>query len=201
MSDIWRPQQLGVISPFAISTIFAAPATGPIFGSFLVKWGSFGWLSWLTMILGGILFVLNLFVNETYVPVILRNKAIKMRHEGLNVVAPIEAMPPTLKNLSQNYVIRLFVMLVQDGALLFLSMYSSICYGLLYACLSAFPTSFQHCRHFEFVSSFLLEECFLQKEWRACALLQYYCLLGCSFLLGQALSSPCTGLCRALQAC
>jgi DHA1 family multidrug resistance protein-like MFS transporter len=155
MSDIWKPQQLGLIAPFAISTIFAAPATGPIFGSFLVKWGSFGWLSWLIMILGGILFVLNLFIKETYVPIILKNKAIKMRREGLNVVAPIEATPPTLQNLTRKYILRPFVMLVQDRALLFLSVYSSICYGLLYACLSAFPTIFQHYRQFEFVSSFL----------------------------------------------
>jgi MFS family permease len=44
------------------------PVLGPIFGGLLGQFASFRWNFWVMMIFGGVCFVANLFVPETYAP-------------------------------------------------------------------------------------------------------------------------------------
>ncbi|ANB11800.1 Tpo3p [Sugiyamaella lignohabitans] len=155
MSDIWGYKTRGFSAAIAVFSIFAAPALGPFIGSLLVEFAGFGYISWLVMMLGAILLVLNMFVKETAAPVIFHRKAIRMRKEGLNARAPIEEVPPTLMNLATKYCIRPFIMLVEDKALAFLCVYAGISYGLLYTILIALPVTFAEYRHFSFIPTYL----------------------------------------------
>ncbi|ANB12007.1 Tpo1p [Sugiyamaella lignohabitans] len=156
MSDVWDYSTRSYAAAAAVFAIFAAPALGPVISSFFIKWVSFGWISWIIIILGGVVLTLDiLFIKETFPPVLLRNKAVKLRKEGHNVCAPLEAIPPTLKNLTTKYAIRPFIMLVEDKALGFLCVYAGISYGLLYTVLAALPVTFSTYRKFSFIPTYL----------------------------------------------
>ncbi|ANB15488.1 Tpo1p [Sugiyamaella lignohabitans] len=155
MSDIWDFRARGYTSATNIIAIYAAPTLGPIIGAVLIDRVDFGWLSWLIMIIGGVLFIMHFFVKESYAPLILRDKAIALRKQGINARAPIEEAPPTLKNVLNLYVLRPLHMLRQDKALLFLCVYSSISYGLLYAFFVAYPRVYSQYRHYGFIQTYL----------------------------------------------
>ncbi|BFZ58060.1 Polyamine transporter 4 [Savitreella phatthalungensis] len=149
-SDMWPPVQRAFVMAFGVSTIFASPALGPIIGSFTAVHLGWRWTSWLVCIFGGLLWLLTIPMKETYVPVLLKRRALKMRKEGHNVIAPLEAHPITLKQVVPKYLIRPFVMLVTEPALLFVSIYTAIGYALLYSFLLAYNFVFQGIRRFSF---------------------------------------------------
>jgi DHA1 family multidrug resistance protein-like MFS transporter len=155
MNDIWNWKSLSYIFSFNLLCIFASPTLGPLIGAFLVQWVNFGWLSWLPLIMSGVALILHIFVKETYPPILLKRKAIRLRSDGKRVQAAIEETPPTLQNMMTKYIIRPFVMLIDDKALLFMCTYSSIAYGLLYAFFVAFPIAFAEYRDFGSVATYI----------------------------------------------
>ena len=154
-TDMWIPTHRAYVIAIGASIIFASTAFGPIVGSYAAVYLGWRWTSWLLCMLGGVLWVATLFMKETYSPVLLRRRAQRMRAEGHFVVAPIESNPITLSQVVSKYLVRPFVMLVTEPALLFVSVYTAIGYALLYAFLLAYNYVFMHIRGFSFTTATL----------------------------------------------
>ena len=74
---------------------FVGPEVGPVMGGFINQYTNWRWSFWVLVIWAGVQWMLILFfVPETYVPVLLRRKAIKLRKEtgDSRWQAPIEKM-------------------------------------------------------------------------------------------------------------
>lgn len=152
MADIWPPDIRGVIFGINAFAIYAAPCFGPLLGSFFMRWVNFGWLSWIILILGGVFTILlHFIVPETYLPIIVKKRAQKLRSEGKNVKAAIEVTPLTLRIVIVKYLYRPFQMCFEDKALWFLCLYTAISYGLVYGFFVAMPIAFGEIRDFDSV--------------------------------------------------
>lgn len=57
------------------------PVYGPIIGGFVFEYLGWRWTNWIVLIIGGAILALMCLVKETYAPVILRNRAAKLRKE------------------------------------------------------------------------------------------------------------------------
>jgi len=89
LADFWESEKRGgAIAIFALAT-FGGPAIGPIVGSFLVKsYLGWRWTQWITLIWACAMFLIILFtLKESYVPLLLSQKAKKMKYGKLYTLA------------------------------------------------------------------------------------------------------------------
>jgi DHA1 family multidrug resistance protein-like MFS transporter len=96
--------------------------------------------------MGALSLVLNiLFLQETYPPVILVNKATELRRRTKNwgIHAKQEEIEIDLKELVEKNFTRPLRMLITEPIVLLLSVYMAFIYGLLYLFLTAYPLVFQ----------------------------------------------------------
>jgi MFS transporter, DHA1 family, multidrug resistance protein len=93
------------------------------------------WTAWITMIAGAFFGLIGLFViPETSAPRILQMKAKRLRHQTKNwaLHARADEHQVTLQTISQVYLVRPFVMIVQEPILALMSVYLSYIYGIIY---------------------------------------------------------------------
>ncbi|KAJ5732329.1 Efflux pump bik6 [Penicillium malachiteum] len=149
LADIWAPQQRGIAIVGYALTLVGGPTIGPIVGGALVSsYLGWRWTEYLTGILmmSQIVFDL-LLIEESYPPVLLKNKARRLRFETKNwaLHAKHEEWDVSFKELSQKYLIRPFQMLATPICL-FMSVYAAFVYGILYANLESFSIEFHEIR-------------------------------------------------------
>ncbi|KIY70945.1 MFS general substrate transporter [Cylindrobasidium torrendii FP15055 ss-10] len=146
ISDIWDARTRG--KALAIFTVapFAGPALGPTVAGFIsVSGASWRWLFWvLTMFAGLCWITIILFVPETYKPILLVQKAKRLRKETGDdrYWAPMERTQKTLAQQVENILARPFKMLVLEPMLLSSTIYMSFIYGVLYLLFEAYPIIF-----------------------------------------------------------
>lgn len=94
-----------------------------------------------------ILFLDALILDESYPPILLVSKARTLRHKTGNwaLHAKHEEWEISAKELGRKYFIRPFQLLCTPICFL-VALYASFVYGILYACLAAFPVEFQETR-------------------------------------------------------
>lgn len=125
--------------------VFIGPLVGPIVGSFI----SFSYLGWrwteyISGIMGGLSIILTCFFQETHHPIILTNKAIELRKRTGNwgIHSPHEEFEVSLREIAEKNVTRPIKMLFTEPIILFITIYNSFIYGLLYLFLTAYPIVF-----------------------------------------------------------
>ncbi|KAI0115701.1 MFS multidrug transporter-like protein [Nemania sp. FL0031] len=147
--DIWRPPQLGAPMVCYGITIAAAPTLGPIIGGAFIADGSgWRWTQYLTGILMAAQFILDaLFLDESHSDIILTRKAQQLRRSTGNWVlhSKWEESSPTFKSLCATYLIRPFQLLL-DPICLFLTIYGSFVYAILYASIESFALEYGQIR-------------------------------------------------------
>ncbi|KAJ5651428.1 major facilitator superfamily domain-containing protein [Penicillium longicatenatum] len=178
LGDIFPPATRGNAMTFVALCITGGPTIGPIIGSALTVNRSLGWrwTEYIEAIIAFFLFtVCALCLPETYAPVLLKQKAQKLRkstgderywhpHEKEkidmhNAVAKHLARPlvyePTLclQEHRVNYV--LDRMLCTEPMVTLLALYASFTYSLIYLTLEVFPIVFNEDRHWSLVTSAL----------------------------------------------
>lgn len=147
---MFGPVDRGIaVAIFAAST-FIGPVAGPIAGGFItMSYLGWRWTEYITAIMafffGSVSF---LVVPETFEPVLLRRKAQRLRHEKRNFAlhAKAEESPTELKDITNNYLLRPILMLVQEPILVLITLYMGLIYGFLYLTFEAYPISFQEQR-------------------------------------------------------
>jgi len=122
------------------------PAIGPLVGGYLANAAGWRWLYWIQLILSGIMWILLTFtVPETYAPAILKKRAQKLRKET-GVASYTTEQELDTRPFGQRlriFLVRPLQLLFLEPIVLFISLYMSVLYGLLYMFFVAFPIVYQ----------------------------------------------------------
>jgi MFS transporter, DHA1 family, multidrug resistance protein len=119
-------------------------------GGFIVdSYLGWRWTAWITLIAAGFFSIVAfLIVPETFGPVILQQRAARLRTETKNWAyhSALDENPPTLKDIVFRYAMRPFQMLILEPILVCITIYLALIYGIMYLLFEAFPYSFQEIR-------------------------------------------------------
>ncbi|KAK4987671.1 hypothetical protein LTR66_007535 [Elasticomyces elasticus] len=142
LSDCWRAEERGrAISVYSLAPLLG-PAIGPIAGGFVTQKTTWRWVFYATTIADACIQVFGLFfLQETYVPKILRQKRDRLRKETGNMDLRTEYDTPdkTFTSVLSTALIRPFRLLGTQPIVQVLAVYIAYVYGLMYLVLSTFP--------------------------------------------------------------
>ncbi|THH05837.1 hypothetical protein EW146_g9793 [Bondarzewia mesenterica] len=146
VSDMFSNAKVG--TPMAIYTIspFLGPELGPLFSGFINQNVDWRWTYYVLLIWIFVQTVaLVLFVPETYIPVILKKKAQKLRKSTGNpkIYAPIERREKSLLHALLVSCYTPFEIIIFERMALLLNIWTSIILGILYLAFQAFPIIFE----------------------------------------------------------
>lgn len=141
LADLWDPiPRSYAICVFAAGG-FAGPVAGPIAGGFITESHlGWRWTSWITLIMAGLFGVIGWFVvPETSAARILQLRAARLRKETGNSQyhAAADANKLTLDRVVHVYLLRPFIMFVQEPILALVTAYMSFLYGIVYLLFEA----------------------------------------------------------------
>ncbi|OKL58891.1 putative transporter [Talaromyces atroroseus] len=151
-SDVFDNRSRGVaITVFSI-TVFMGPFLAPFIGGFIVdSYLGWRWTQYLSGIMAAAGLVLDVFfLNETYPPVVLVEKAAELRRRTRNwgIHAKQEEIEVDFGELISKNFSRPIRILVSEPIVLLLTIYMSFIYGLLYLFMTAYPIVFQEIHGF-----------------------------------------------------
>ncbi|KAL8942855.1 MAG: hypothetical protein Q9211_001218 [Gyalolechia sp. 1 TL-2023] len=152
-SDMFDNKTRGLAITVFSMTVFTGPLLAPFIGGFIIMNPSLGWrwTEYLVAIMGFLAFGLNLiFLEETYPPIVLMDKASTLRRRTLNwgIHAKQEEIEVNFRELVTKNFSRPLRLLVTEPIVLLLSIYMAFIYGLLYLFLTAYPIVFQQTHGF-----------------------------------------------------
>ncbi|KAI0721913.1 MFS transporter [Cerioporus squamosus] len=155
VSDLFDNQT--VATPMAVYTIspFIGPVVGPLIGGFIVQNTDWRWC-YRVLLIWQFVQIILLFtcVPETYVPVILKHKARKLRKvENEKYFAPIEVQEHSLFHMILFSISTPFKLLFFDRMALLLDIWSALLLGILYLAFQAFPIIFEEVHGFNVQST------------------------------------------------
>ncbi|OBT66962.1 hypothetical protein VE03_04212 [Pseudogymnoascus sp. 23342-1-I1] len=139
--DLQAPMMVFTASPFI------GPVLGPLLGGFINQYTHWRWTYYVLLIWNFVLWVLIfLFVPETYHPVLLRNKARKIRADtgDERYKAPMELSTKTIPHEIRISLYRPFQLLALEFMVLNLCVFSGFLLGILYLFFGAFPLVFRN---------------------------------------------------------
>ncbi|KAL1306912.1 hypothetical protein AAFC00_005555 [Neodothiora populina] len=146
-ADMFDNRTRGIaITVFSIA-VFSGPLLAPFIGGFIdMSYLGWRWTEYITAIMAFTGLGLSLiFLEETYPPVVLVNKASELRRRTKNwgIHAKQEEIEIDLRELLEKNLSRPMRMLFKEPIVLALSIYMSFIYGLLYLFLTFYPIVFQ----------------------------------------------------------
>ena len=146
-SDMFDNRTRGLAITVFSMTVFTGPLLAPFIGGFItISYLGWRWTEYLTGIMGAVAFLLDLlFLEETYPPVVLVDKAVELRRRTKNwgIHARQEEIEVDFRELVSKNFSRPLRILVSEPIVLLLSIYMAFIYGLLYLFLTAYPIVFQ----------------------------------------------------------
>ncbi|KAE8421128.1 major facilitator superfamily domain-containing protein [Aspergillus pseudocaelatus] len=146
LADLWKNEERGVPMAAFSASPFLGPAIGPLAGGYLADAAGWRWLYWLMLILAFVSWVMITFtVPETYAPTILKRRAKKLRktQNDPKYVTETELDSRPLSEKLRIFFFRPFQLLFLEPIVLFISIYMSVLYGLLYMFFVAYPIVYQ----------------------------------------------------------
>ncbi|KAK3073346.1 hypothetical protein LTR53_005142 [Teratosphaeriaceae sp. CCFEE 6253] len=150
LADIWGPLERAYAICVFAANAFSGPVAGPIVGGFVVEsYLGWRWTQWITLILAGLFGGVGLLIiPETSAARILQIRAKRMRKEtgDLAFHAKADENRITARTILTVYLVRPFVMLVQEPILAFVTAYMSYLYGVLYLLFEAYPIEYHENR-------------------------------------------------------
>lgn len=151
-SDMFDNRTRGLAITVFSMTVFTGPNLAPFIGGFIVMNPNMGWrwTEYIVALMGFLAFGLDLiFLEETYPPVVLVEKAAELRRRTKNwgIHAKQEEIEVDFRELVTKNFSRPLRLLVTEPIVLLLSIYMAFIYGLLYLFLTAYPIVFQKVHH------------------------------------------------------
>ena len=152
-TDMFDNKTRGLAITVFSMTVFTGPLMAPFIGGFIIENPNLGWrwTEYLVTILGGVAFILDLvFLEETYPPVVLVEKAEELRRRTKNwgIHAKQEEIEIDFRELVSKNLSRPFRLLIGEPIVLAISIYMAFIYGLLYLSLTSYTIVFQGVHHF-----------------------------------------------------
>lgn len=146
-ADMFNNKVRGIAIGAFSATLMVGPFCGPLVGGFLTKsYLGWRWTAWIPAFMGyagGVACLV--FQKETYGPVILVAKASELRRLTRNwgIHAKQEEVEVDLKDLVVKNISRPMRILFTEPIVLFITIYMSFIYGLLYLNLTAYAIVFE----------------------------------------------------------
>lgn len=151
-SDMFDNRSRGLAITVFSMTVFTGPLLAPFVGGFIVEsYLGWRWTEYITGIMGASALVLDFFfLQETYPPVVLIEKAAELRRRTRNwgIHAKQEEIEVDFQELVQKNFSRPVKILLTEPIVLLLSIYMAFIYGLLYLFMTAYPIVFQQIHGF-----------------------------------------------------
>ncbi|RJE21414.1 transporter [Aspergillus sclerotialis] len=149
LADLWDPlQRANAMAAFS-AMVYVGPALGPVIAGFLELKEDWRWSFYVLLWLGGGTAVLMLTIPETFAPIVLYNKAKRIRKANIpgyeNVKARVEDGDRTLIGIYKVALTRPWVILFDPISFL-CAVYMAVVYCLLYMLFSIYPIVFQQRR-------------------------------------------------------
>ncbi len=132
------------ISLFMATTVFG-PLFAPIISGYCSTTIGWRWSFWVALIYAGATFIPLLFLPETFAPLLLKRRAIRMRKEDpkANIIAPHEMDKKSVRDLAVIVLTRPLRMIVFEPIVSSVCMYLALVYGIFYMTFQAFAIIFQ----------------------------------------------------------
>lgn len=129
---------------FMVATVFG-PLIAPIISGFCADTIGWRWTFWIGTIFAGVTLLLLITLPETYGPVLLQSRAVRIRKADpeSRVFAPHELERPDFKRLVTVVLTRPIRMMMSELIVSLSSAYLSLVYGVFYMSFSAYPIIFQ----------------------------------------------------------
>ncbi|KAI9713865.1 MAG: hypothetical protein M1820_000595 [Bogoriella megaspora] len=138
------------VAVFSVA-VFSGPLLAPFIGGFItISYLGWRWTEYITAFMGFLgLGLTVIFLEETYPPVILVQKAAELRRRTRNwgIHARQEEIEVDLRELLEKNLSRPIRMLFTESIVLAISIYMAFIYGLLYLFLTFYPLIFQGVYH------------------------------------------------------
>ncbi|KAK4507004.1 hypothetical protein PRZ48_000738 [Zasmidium cellare] len=151
-ADMFSNRQRGLAITVFSMTVFSGPLLAPFIGGFInMSYLGWRWTEYITAIMGFLGLALSvIFLEETYPPVILVNKASDLRRRTKNwgIHAKQEEIEIDWRELLEKNLSRPMRMLFTEPIVLLISIYMAFIYGLLYLFLTFYPIVFQQIHGF-----------------------------------------------------
>jgi len=177
LGDLFAPSERGVAMAGYAMAVVGGPALGPIVSAAVVVQEGYGW-RWTEyvagMLQGVILVVAVLFIEETYPPRLLVDKARRLRVESGNwaLHAEFEEWDVSVAELARKFLVRPVQLLLTPICFL-VALYASFCYGILYMQLGSIPIIFGEIRGWSHVVATLPFLCIFMGALLGCAINVY----------------------------
>ncbi|KAL4987530.1 major facilitator superfamily domain-containing protein [Aspergillus falconensis] len=145
VGDLFDRHELSAPMMLYTASPFVGPELGPLVGGFINQYTTWRWTFYVLLIwTGTLLATLILFVPETYHPVLLKRKAVKLRKETGDDrwIAPIEKMDRSIAQTVLKSLYRPILLLTLEPMCLNLCIFSAILLGILYLFFGAFQLVF-----------------------------------------------------------
>ncbi|KAL9092314.1 MAG: hypothetical protein Q9165_004488 [Trypethelium subeluteriae] len=146
-ADMFNNRTRGIAITVFSMAVFSGPLLAPFIGGFItMSYLGWRWTEYIVAIMGFLgLGLTVLFLEETYPPIILVQKASELRRRTHNwgIHARQEEIEVDLRELLEKNLSRPLRMLVTEPIVLALSIYMAFIYGLLYLFLTFYPIVFQ----------------------------------------------------------
>jgi DHA1 family multidrug resistance protein-like MFS transporter len=151
-SDMFDNRSRGVAITVFSLTVFMGPLLAPFIGGFIVdSYLGWRWTQYLVAIMASAALILDVFfLDETYPPIVLIEKAAELRRRTRNwgIHAKQEEIEVDLRELVSKNFSRPIKILISEPIVLLLSIYMAFIYGLLYLFMTAYPIVFQEIHGF-----------------------------------------------------
>jgi multidrug resistance protein len=135
VGDMYNREQLQLPMLIYTASPFVGPSIGPLIGGFINQYTTWRWTFYVLLIWSAAnLGMIALLVPETYHPVLLKNKARKLRKETSDErwKAPMEKMDKSIRKTITLSLRRPFQLLLLEPMCLNLCLFSAILLGILY---------------------------------------------------------------------
>ena len=150
LADIWGPIERAYAICFFAFGAFCGPVAGPIMGGFITQsYLGWRWTAWITLILAALFGIIGLFcIPETSAARILQHRAKELRYKTKNWALHAKADENRIDadTIIHVYLMRPWVMIVQEPILFLITAYMSFLYGILYLLFEAYPIAFHEDR-------------------------------------------------------
>ncbi|KAB8071494.1 major facilitator superfamily domain-containing protein [Aspergillus leporis] len=150
IADIFPAEQRGLATSLFAGAPFLGPTLGPVIGGFLGENAGWRWVQGFLATFTGLIWIVeSLLVPETYAPLLLRKRAIRLSTltgKTYRSKLDLERGAVSFTSAFSAALLRPWILLFAEPIVLLLSTYMAIVYGTLYMLFDAFPIVFQELR-------------------------------------------------------
>ncbi|KAF5392900.1 hypothetical protein D9757_000851 [Collybiopsis confluens] len=151
VTDLFENKQVGNPMAFYVLCPFVGSVLGPVYGGFVNQNTDWRWTYYVLIIWSFVQTIaLFLFVPETYIPVLRKWKAAKLRKTtgDPNYYAPLDRRTQTMTQAVIVSCYRPFELMLFERMALLLNTWTALMFGILYLTFQAFPVIFGQGHHF-----------------------------------------------------